>query len=235
MVWSSNYNQAKKEIEGGSISVHCLSDTHCRHNYIIHPDESCDLLLYAGDCCEVGTLLELQSFLNWIEDYPAKEKVMVAGNHDWPFMKNSKQAKRMVPDNVTYLIDDETEKFGYKIYGSPWQPEFCNWAFNLPRGEQLKQMWEDIPDDTDILLTHGPPYGILDKMPRGNVGDRELEKRIKDVDPDLHVFGHIHEQSGYIKQPDGLKGVYVNASFISNQENVPFSFELPRKDKDDEG
>ena len=96
-----------------------------------------------------------------------------------------------------------------KIYGSPWQPEFCGWAYNLPRGQALADKWAMIPDDTDILVTHGPPAGILD----GDLGCLNLRRRVDELNLKLHVFGHIHYSWG-------VMGNYVNAS-ICNDMNIP--------------
>jgi len=86
---------------------------------------------------------------------------------------------------------------GVKFYGSPWQPRFFDWAFNLDRGEEIKKKWDLIPMDTDVLITHGPPYGILDLTHEGEkVGCEELMKAVLRVQPKIHIFGHIHEAYG---------------------------------------
>jgi Icc-related predicted phosphoesterase len=109
-----------------------------------------------------------------------------------------------------YLLDEELELEGLKFYGSPYQPEFCNWAFNLPRGPQLARKWAKIPDDTDVLITHGPPGGILDRVAGGElVGCNDLRKRVKEINPKLHVFGHIHEAYGWHWED---KTIFVNAA-----------------------
>jgi hypothetical protein len=112
------------------------------------------------------------------------------------------------------LWDDEDQQL--VIYGTPWQPEFFNWAFNLPRGEKLKEKWDMIPVDTDILITHGPPFGKLDYVRYGNenVGCEELMKRVEEIKPKIHVFGHIHEGYGYVF--DGNTH-YINASVLNDR------------------
>ena len=133
-----------------------------------------------------------------------------------------------------YLQDDTVVvPGGYKIYGSPWQPEFYNWAFNLSRGEDCAKMWEKIPVDTDILLTHGPPVGHGDKCKSGhNAGCVDLLARIADhVKPLFHIFGHIHE--GYGATTNGST-IFVNASSCTlsyKPSNPPLVFDLPAKDK----
>jgi Icc-related predicted phosphoesterase len=91
---------------------------------------------------------------------------------------------------------------GIRIYGSPWQPFFCNWAFNLRTSKELKEKWDLIPEGIDILVTHGPPYGYGDKLaengssPGENVGCKELLKAVERVKPKIHAFGHVHEGFG---------------------------------------
>jgi Icc-related predicted phosphoesterase len=103
------------------------------------------------------------------------------------------------------------------IYGSPWQPEFYNWAFNLPRkGNQLKEKWDNIPTDTDILITHGPAYEYVDKVvgQYENLGCELLTERIKEIKPKIHVCGHIHTGYGYTFDGDTH---YINASVLNEQ------------------
>ena len=105
--------------------------------------------------------------------------------------------------NRYYLEDQSLEIEGLNFYGSPWQPDFCNWAFNLPRGQPLADKWAMIPDNTDVLITHGPPHMILDQLENGErVGDEDLQQEVtRRVKPGLHVFGHIH--SGYGRMSKG--------------------------------
>jgi hypothetical protein len=122
----------------------------------------------------------------------------------------------MHEDGVIYLEDNERTVAGLRIYGSPWQPEFYSWAFNLPRGPELKAKWDMIPDGLDILVTHGPPLGHGDmtfgydgRMPKGSVGCADLKDAVFRAKPKLHIFGHIH--SGYgVTEEGGTK--FVNAS-----------------------
>jgi len=108
---------------------------------------------------------------------------------------------------------------GIKLWGSPWQPEFCNWAFNLPRGEALREKWQMIPEDTDVLITHGPPLGILDNIAGGPaLGDADLLDEVTNiVKPKVHIFGHIHD--GYGTQREG-ETTFVNASLLDEWYNV---------------
>jgi Icc-related predicted phosphoesterase len=113
------------------------------------------------------------------------------------------------------LFDNDVTIDGIKFYGSPWQPEFHDWAFNLPRGEELAAKWEKIPDDVDILITHSPAYGILDYAPiGGHVGCEELYRKIAEVKPKIHVCGHIHDGYGQ-KTMGGIE--FLNASVLNDR------------------
>jgi Icc-related predicted phosphoesterase len=95
-----------------------------------------------------------------------------------------------------YLEDEAVTIDGVRFYGSPWQPEFMDWAFNLPRGEALAAVWAKIPVGVDVLVTHGPPAGIGDLVHGRSTGCAELRRRLDEVAPALHMFGHIHEDGG---------------------------------------
>ena len=188
-----------------------FSDTHCAHEELNMPEG--DLLIFAGDMCGYGHKKEAKRFIKWMSDLPHKYKVCICGNHDWPFYKYLGFAKDSFESTgIHYLQDSSVEIDGLKIYGSPWQPEFCNWAFNLPRGKQLAEKWAMIPDDTDILITHGPPATIRDCCPT-SVGCDDLLKRVYEIKPKLHVFGHIHTQWG-ISFRDGI--TFINASIVDD-------------------
>ncbi len=126
---------------------------------------------------------EIEEFNQWFSSLPHKHKIFVAGNHDWLFETNNSYARSLLNKNIIYLQDSSIEIEGLKIYGSPWQPRFFDWAFNLMRGAELAEKWKMIPDDTDIFITHGPPNGILDAVPREyfveNTGCEELIKKVR--------------------------------------------------------
>lgn len=182
----------------------CISDTHSLHRQVDVPDG--DVLVHAGDLCNHGTRGEVKQFITWLGELPHPHKIFIAGNHDWPFYKHRKHAHHWLKHG-TYLEDNSTVVDGIKFYGTPWQPEFCNWAFNLPRGPRLAAVWSKIPDDTDVLITHTPPFGILDS--EGRVGCRELAARLDQLQVKLHVFGHVHVSHGKIQRG---QTTFVNAS-----------------------
>lgn len=207
----------------------CISDTHNSHAGLALPDG--DVLIHAGDHSNSGTIKEVASFLNWIGDQPHEYKIFIAGNHDWLFERDPAFARGLIPDSVIYLQDSETVINGLKIYGSPWQPRFYDWAFNLDRGEQMAEKWRMIPPDTEILITHGPPNGILDLVPRKfwseNTGCEELIKRVDRLDDlKLHIFGHIH--CGYgLHEQNGV--TFINTSTCTEEyipQNQPIIFDL---------
>jgi len=192
---------------GHGLRLVCLSDTHLPPQALQVPEG--DVLIVAGDVCLRGRNYELQLFDRFLGRLPHRHKLLVAGNHDWVLADVGRETAQALIQNAIYLEDSGVEIEGVKFWGSPWQPEFYDWAFNLPRGQQLAQVWAQVPEDTDVLITHTPPYGILDQIPGGeHVGCEELLKALSRVRPRVHVFGHIHESYGVLKQ-DGT--TFINA------------------------
>ncbi|MCU0354574.1 MAG: metallophosphatase domain-containing protein [Cytophagales bacterium] len=188
----------------------CLSDTHGAHDETDVPDG--DLLLHAGDLSRRGKEPEIIAFNKWLGTLPHKHKVVVAGNHDFLFERQPDVAEALIT-NAIYLKDNGIEIEGLKIWGSPITPWFYDWAFNRRRGADIRRYWDKIPPDTDILVTHGPPQGILDRTERGDlVGCQDLLEAVWRVKPKLHLFGHIHEAYGQM-EADGIR--FVNASIMN--------------------
>ena len=155
-----------------------------------------DVFIHAGDMCRGGDLAELQIAAHWIARLPHRHKVIVAGNHDWGFARTAPAARAMFA-SAHYLEDAEITLDGVRFYGSPWQPAFNGWAFNLPRGPALAAVWDRIPRGLDVLITHGPPEGVGDRSPiAGRAGCADLRARVAEVAPRLHLFGHIHQDGG---------------------------------------
>jgi Icc-related predicted phosphoesterase len=206
------------------MKVVCLADTHTLHENIIVPEG--DLLIHAGDFCGSGTIQELLRFNVWLGTLPHQHKIVIAGNHDWPFQRDP--SVRGFLTNAIYLQDSEVTVNGVRIYGSPWQPEFFNWAFNLKRGEELKRKWDQIPDGVDILVTHGPAYGVGDLLLSGeHVGCVDLLGAIERVKPRFHICGHIHSGYGSYALKD-LGVTMINASNCDEEYrpiNRPIVFE----------
>jgi predicted phosphohydrolase len=209
------------------VRVVCLSDTHLRTDDLAVPDG--DLLLHGGDLTGIGSPEQVASALAWLAGLPHRHKVLIAGNHDFLFENEPAQARRLLEQHpgLTYLEDSEVTVEGLRIYGSPWQPWFFDWAFNLRRGPDIAAKWERIPEGVDVLLTHGPPAGVLDRTVRGeSVGCADLRAAVARARPRVHVFGHIHEGHGQVEH-DGT--LFVNASTCDHAYrpvNPPIVLEL---------
>lgn len=201
-----------------------ISDTHTKHEKLNGFLSGGDILICAGDISSRGYTNELESFFKWydkIDNYD--HKIFIAGNHDFGFQDNHDKIKGLLTGykTIDYLQDEymgvqDGDEPELKIWGSPWQPEFHNWAFNLPRGEKIKEKWDLIPNDVDILVTHGPAFGKLDYVPYDgiNVGCEELLKKIQEIKPKIHCSGHIHEGYGYVFDGDTH---FINAAVLNGR------------------
>jgi len=206
---------SKTELEG--LKIDLLSDTHSQHDRII--TKGGDILIHAGDISYRGTIKEVMPFLEWFEAQKYTHKILVAGNHDWLFEQTPEVCREECERRGIILLNDSgTEVEGIKIWGSPVQPEFCAWAFNRERGEKIKRHWDLIPNDTELLITHGPPMNILDKTFHNEyVGCQDLWYKILETQVKLHVFGHIHEGRGHQYFMDRL---FVNASAVDGRYRI---------------
>jgi hypothetical protein len=231
-----------------------ISDTHNlplhQRGELVVPDG--DVLVHCGDGTMSGDREEISKFAAWFRLFPHKHKVFVPGNHDWGFhiayenwRDSGKLDALLTIDWAHMLIDKELVIDGVKFYGSPWQPEFCNWAFNLPRGPQLRAVWDKIPTDTVVLVTHTPPMGILDEVQsikyvydkqkghmdkrrvNEHVGCADMLNAVRRIKPKVHAFGHIHGAYGR-KEIDGT--TFINASIADESytmTHAPIVVELP--------
>ena len=186
------------------------SDCHGMLHEVDVPDG--DVLVLAGDVLanRYGNrarlsdakwqLEELDRLAKWLDVLPHRRVVLIAGNHDFVFQHEARAARKILSSHpkIVYLKDSGAEVCGLKFYGSPHTPFFCDWSFNLPRdGDELRKAWAKIPSGLDVLVTHGPPFGILDRTPSGEqVGCALLLERIETVRPRYSVFGHIHDSYG---------------------------------------
>lgn len=205
-----------------------ISDTHTFQDKISVPDG--DFIIHSGDYSFTGTIAEVNKFLTWFSELPHPYKIFVNGNHEVDFWKNPTLFESLIPKNVIYLYDREIIIEGLKFYGSPHTKEFGRWAYPYSSAVAAAEIWRWIPDDTDILVTHQPPYGIRDGVPYkiGREGlyvpslDLEgdpqgcevLRERLRTVKPMIHAFGHIHEGSGY-SEINGT--VFINASICDGK------------------
>lgn len=177
-----------------------------------------DAFVHAGDLCRRGSLEELASVVPWLHALPHRHKIVIAGNHDWCFARNATAARALLGDSIHYLEDSGTQIDGVAFWGSPWQPRYRNWAFNLDRGVAIAEKWALIPSETQILITHGPPRGFGDRTPwPGRAGCEDLLRVVQRIRPVLHLYGHIHTGGGLWRD----QGVtYVNAT-TSECERMP--------------
>lgn len=207
-----------------------ISDTHGQHSFDL-PEG--DILIHCGDFTKKGGLLEIKDFMNWFEKQSFSNKVLIAGNHELGLDRGPARESKLeiITDyternpNLFYLENSGVEIEGLKIWGSPNTPFFYNWAFNSHRGEDIDKVWNMIPQDCNILITHGPPAGILDIVPSDRllgpdekIGCEGLLNKIGQLkDLKLHAFGHIHTGHG-IMIKDNV--TFVNASICGDRGHV---------------
>lgn len=203
------------------MKIKILSDTHGHHD--MEPLEEVDLLIHCGDASHTRILYineeEFLDFWAWWEEYPATYKVYVPGNHD-AFLESPTSAVHLKPNNWI-LIDETIEVEGIRIHGSPYTPTFGRWSFMKSR-DKIYKHWELI-EDVDILVTHGPPRGILDGVAKTRswtetVGCSALANKVREVIPRYHFFGHIHDNGLTMNNGILIQGVttFINASQVED-------------------
>ena len=181
------------------MKIVALSDTHNQLSKVVVPDG--DVLVHCGDFGAAGNMAEWKQFINEFSKFPHPHKIATFGNHDvrsvnWlSLVKEEGKAA-----GIEFLVDESIVIDGVKFYGSPWVPRYGCWFWMLSRGEEIGRKWNRIPMDVDVLITHGPPHGKLDMSPYDKIpaGCEELMKRVEDVKPKIHLFGHIHDGYGTI-------------------------------------
>lgn len=215
-----------------------FSDTHQQHPFLNIPHDV-DMAIFSGDMGNLKEpVLNEHEVLNFLEWYKSlthiKYKVLIAGNHDTAIEKGLVTRANM--EGLIYLEHESVEIEGIKIFGSPYTPTFgTNWAYNVPR-LALYNYWEEIPTDTDILITHGPPHGILDLTQYDTrsgsrdsgayfqCGCYELLKRVKVIQPKYHVFGHIHPEKNCLNNSsqriNGCSTTFLNAAVCNLDRQV---------------
>jgi hypothetical protein len=220
------------------------SDTHGKHRDLVVPPG--DMLIHCGDMSMVGEYRTLSDFNAWMGEQPHEFKVVIGGNHDRCLEPGGPETEKRVSHHVrqwyspadvparedalklftnfTYLEDSGVELGGLKIWGSPWTPIFNSdfWRFHTKSSMERLLKWQDIPENLDILITHGPPNHILDfTLEKDNAGDHELCYRVRSGllrKPRVHAFGHIHEDYGCVTLLDRDNPKYhthfINAAFL---------------------
>ncbi len=211
----------RQPLKTGDMKLVCISDTHGDHRQVTLPDG--DVLVHAGDITAHGTSRDLDDFLDWFGAQPHRHRIFIAGNHD-SYLEASPEAAqaRAKAAGVVWLNDSGIRLNGISFWGSPITLRFHDWSFMRDPGEDIDKHWRLIPQDTDVLLTHGPPFGILDAVDRANglkehTGCGSLLARTQEVRPRLHLFGHIHEGRGE-STCNGVR--YLNVSSMDKQYRI---------------
>jgi Icc-related predicted phosphoesterase len=206
------------------MKIVALSDTHTKHRQLTIPKG--DILIYAGDF-EIRNTIDLVEMRDWLNELPHKYVVTIFGNHDFTHKATTKYIKDVFGKKIKYLCNNSVIIKGLKIWGSSYSPLFNDWAW-MKHDNDLKEIWSTIPDDISIVVTHCPCFNILDQvLPRmESVGSLTLKDRIKEIQPRVHIAGHIHESFG--QYTDG-KTDYYNVSILNEQyqlENEPTIIEV---------
>jgi Icc-related predicted phosphoesterase len=203
--------------------VDCISDLHGHYPQL----EGGDLLIVAGDLTASDRFRELYDFCQWMRAQDYKKKIVISGNHDNHLQELNPFDE--IPIDFVYLFDSGTEFEGLKIWGSPWTKTFDGMnprcmAFTVDTDKKLAQKWAMIPEDTDILITHCPPWGIMDMVtrvtPEGirslRTGSKSLANKVGKMDnpPKLWVWGHIHQCYGIDPTVRKKQCIMVNASHM---------------------
>lgn len=217
------------------MKVATISDTHARHKSLTSLATNlrlpeADVLIHAGDFTPMGRRGETVDFIKWFNRLPYAKLLLIAGNHDMMCQDNPDEFRRILAEygeNITYLENAGVEVGGIKFWGSPVTPRFHDWAFGWDL-DQRRTLWNNIPADTDVVITHGPPHGIRDRcIPSGDLaGCPALAARLLEIKPKYHVHGHIHEGYG-TSLIDGTW--YVNSSFCDRNyeaRNQPHVFNV---------
>lgn len=182
----------------------CISDTHGDHEMLDLP--SGDVLIHAGDLTAHGEKQETVRFMRWLGEQSFAYKLCIAGNHDRFMESEPASSSQLALDNGVVLLNDSGFQVeGLQFWGSPITPKFLDWSFMRDPGESIESHWRMIPESTDVLITHGPPFGILDRIHRDSgeiecTGCPSLLERVQHITPRVHIFGHIHEGNGVFRE-----------------------------------
>jgi predicted phosphohydrolase len=198
-----------------TLRIVLLGDTHQLHREVEVPDG--DILIHAVDFTIFSKSMNaITDFNTWLGELPHRHKILIFGNHE--FFAEADPSKRSMLTSAVVLINEGTEIEGVRIWGSPVTPLYGD-AFGLSSAEDRRQLYAQIPEDTDILVTHGPPFGILDSAPHSDVhsGCRKLLDAVMRVQPKLHVFGHVHGAHGIFHTS---QTTFVNAALLGTNGDL---------------
>ncbi|MBX2870699.1 MAG: metallophosphatase domain-containing protein [Saprospiraceae bacterium] len=197
------------------MKIICISDTHGLHEQLALPEG--DIIIHAGDITDHGSQTEVVAFLDWFSDLDYAHKIFIGGNHDIFLDEYPVEVLELLPANVTYLRNNEYEVNGINIWGSPVSPDLIYWAFGKRRSE-MADHWRFMPGEVDILITHTPPFGILDQSSSyDHLGCEALLECVKEIKPRLHIFGHIHASYGSREEEETT---YINASNLDSYQGL---------------
>lgn len=206
------------------MKIIAISDTHGLHRDLELPKG--DLIIHAGDISDHGSKEEVKDFLNWFSNLDYSHKIFIGGNHDIFLDENPVDLLEILPHNIEYLNNRAITINKIKFWGSPVTPDLEGWAFGKKRTE-MKAHWKYMPQQIDVLITHTPPLGILDKSSRHiSLGCKDLLDNVIQIKPQLHVFGHVHASYGIEKLGPTT---FINASNINSYKgliNPPIVFEV---------
>lgn len=208
------------------MKIICISDTHNKHRQLNIPKG--DVLVHAGDISEGGTKREIIDFLDWFSTQPHEHKIFIAGNHDFYLEKLDREAlKKLIPKNLQYLENSGVTIQGVKFWGIPHTQNDGQWAFNHDNRLKTSNPWNEIPGNTNVLITHSPPYKINDLLKNGeHIGSASLYTALNKKHINFHIFGHVHDAYG-ITQLNNTQ--FINASSIDNKHqhfNEPLSITI---------
>lgn len=209
------------------MKVVLLSDTHNNHDKLDLP--ACDVLIHSGDWSRHGTPEETTAFIDWFGRQQARVRVLTPGNHDLFAEREPQVMAAMARERgVLWLLDEGADVLGLRVWASPFTPVHGSWAFQEERGAQLGARWQRIPQNLDVLITHGPPHGVCDRIARdgSHVGCESLLEVVRARPPRFHVFGHVHEGRGEGKL-EGIPTRFLNvSSFMSLRVRNPTSEDM---------
>jgi len=218
------------------MKIFCFADTHTRHRELIFPDYV-DISIFVGDCTVSRDLddnrLELLDFLNWYDLQKAGHKIFIAGNHEVCLeqiqKKNKFDRKNFSDRDIIYLEHQSVILENIHIFGSPYTPEFHQWAFNKRR-DKIGRLWDEIPSTTHIMACHGPVKGILDLASRDkntseHTGDSSLAKKVEKLKIPYFISGHIHDngdnKNAGVYTDFDTNITYINCSCVKDTEKLP--------------
>lgn len=204
------------------VKICVFSDTHNTHRRLKIP--KCDILIFGGDA-GIISYKHLEDFNNWIGEQSAIHKIFVAGNHDRYLEEIGRDDCKLFFTNAIYLENASVQIEGIKIWGSPYSVIFGNWSF-MADSDYLKHIWEYIPKNTDIVISHGPAFGILDVVGWKSQGCPELRKVIDEIKPRIHVSAHIHEEYGVFKREftEHINGSIMDETYQPINDPIVFEY-----------